>query len=240
MEDYKQAALKHHQGLTVEEAGLFVHPDMPFIGASPDRIITCECCGKGALEVKCPFCAKDGLPDCEDKNFCMELKEDKWVLKQNHQYYYQVQTQLYVCRLTYADFVVWTENGMAYERISFDDKFFEVLLDTLKRFFIYGVLPEIIGKWYSRKPIAGDDGIVVYPVDSRSSDESDKEDYEKLWCFCGQPSYGRMILCDNDCCPIQWFHCDCLRIRGKPKGKWFCPSCSKQKDKGKKKKVAKK
>ena len=180
MEDYKQAALKHHQGLTVEEAGLFVHPDMPFIGASPDGIITCECCGKGALEVKCPFCAKDGLPDCEDKNFCVELKEDKWVLKQNHQYYYQVQTQLYVCRLTYADFVVWTENGMAYERISFDDKFFEVLLDTLKRFFIYGVLPEIIGKWYSRKPIAGDDGIVVYPVDSRSSDESDEEDYEKL------------------------------------------------------------
>ena len=87
---------------------------------------------------------------------------------------------------------------------------------------IYGVLPEIIGKWYSRKPIAGNDGIVVYPADSGSSDESDEEDYEKLWCFCGQPSYGRMILCDNDCCPIQWFHCDCLRIRGKPKGKWFC------------------
>ena len=73
-------------------------------------------------------------------------------------------------------------------------------------------MPEIIGKWYSRKPIAGDDGIVVYPVDSRSSDESDEEDYEKLWCFCGQPSYGRMILCDNDCCPIQWFHCDCFTV----------------------------
>ena len=52
MEDYEQAALKHHQGFTVEEAGLFVHPDMPFIGASPDRVINCECCGKGVLEVK--------------------------------------------------------------------------------------------------------------------------------------------------------------------------------------------
>ena len=125
------------------------------------------------------FCAKDGLPDCEDKNFCMELKEDK--LKHSHQYYYQVQTQLYVCQLTYADFVVWTGNGMVYERISLNEKFFEELLDTLKHFFIYGVLPEIIGKWYSRKPIANDDGIVVHPADSRSSDESDEKNIVFLW-----------------------------------------------------------
>ena len=85
VEDYEQAALKHHQGFTVEEAGLFVHPDMPFIGASPDRVINCECCSKGVLEVKCPFCTKDGLPDHEDKSFSMEMKEDKWVLKRKHQ-----------------------------------------------------------------------------------------------------------------------------------------------------------
>ena len=28
-------------------------------------------------------------------------------------------------------------------------------------FFIYGVLPEIIGTWYTRKHVADEDGIVV-------------------------------------------------------------------------------
>ena len=115
----------------------------------------------------------------------MELKENKWVLKRDHQYFYQVQTQLNVCKLPYADFVIWTENGMKYEQILLHQKFFEELLDIIRHFFIYGVLPELLGKWYSRKSIAGDDGIVVHPVDVASSSDSDEEDYEKLWCFCG-------------------------------------------------------
>lgn len=146
---------------------------MPFIGASPDGIISCKCCNKGVLEVKCPYCAKDGLPDHEDKNFCMEFREDKWVLKRNHHYFYQVQTQLNVCKLSYADFVVWTEDGMACERIYVDYNLFEELLDTIKHFFIYAVLPELIGKWYSRKPIASDNGIVC-PLNVSSSEDSDE------------------------------------------------------------------
>jgi len=80
---------------------------------------------------------------------------------------------------------------MKCERILLDNKFFEELLVTIKHFYIYAVLPESVGKWYSRKPIADDDGIVACPVDANSSD-SDEEDYEKLRYFCGQPSYGRM------------------------------------------------
>ena len=26
----------------------------------------------------------------------------------------------------------------------------------------------------------------------------------------------------NSDCTIQWFHCDCLRIRNPPKGQWYC------------------
>ena len=32
-----------------------------------------------------------------------------------------------------------------------------------------------------------------------------------------------MIFCDNDDCPIQWFHTSCLKMKRVPKGKWFCP-----------------
>jgi len=48
---------------------------------------------------------------------------------------------------------------------------------------------------------------------------------EPTYCLCDQVSYGEMIGCDNDLCPIEWFHFNCVQLGGKPKGKWFCPKC---------------
>lgn len=48
---------------------------------------------------------------------------------------------------------------------------------------------------------------------------------EPTYCLCDQISYGEMILCDNDLCPIEWFHFSCVALTTKPKGKWFCPKC---------------
>jgi len=48
---------------------------------------------------------------------------------------------------------------------------------------------------------------------------------EPTYCLCDQISYGEMILCDNDLCPIEWFHFVCVALTTKPKGKWYCPKC---------------
>ncbi|XP_041699750.2 inhibitor of growth protein 1-like [Coregonus clupeaformis] len=48
---------------------------------------------------------------------------------------------------------------------------------------------------------------------------------EPTYCLCEQVSYGEMIGCDNDQCPIEWFHFSCVGLHHKPKGKWFCPKC---------------
>jgi len=48
---------------------------------------------------------------------------------------------------------------------------------------------------------------------------------EPTYCLCEQVSYGEMIGCDNDLCPIEWFHFSCVGLTNKPKGKWFCPKC---------------
>ncbi|KAJ8008021.1 hypothetical protein DPEC_G00100410 [Dallia pectoralis] len=48
---------------------------------------------------------------------------------------------------------------------------------------------------------------------------------EPTYCLCEQVSYGEMIGCDNDACPIEWFHFSCVGLTYKPKGKWFCPKC---------------
>jgi len=48
---------------------------------------------------------------------------------------------------------------------------------------------------------------------------------EPTYCLCQQVSYGEMIGCDNQDCPIEWFHFGCMSLTTKPKGKWYCPKC---------------
>jgi len=48
---------------------------------------------------------------------------------------------------------------------------------------------------------------------------------EPTYCTCQQVSYGEMIGCDNQDCPIEWFHFGCMDLTHKPKGKWYCPKC---------------
>jgi len=199
----------------------------PYIGASPDGLVSCSCCGDGVLEVKCPFSVKDKFPENDQASFCMRKVDNSWVLKQDHEYFYQVQTQMHVCKRDYCDFVVWSEkDGIIIDRIEVNKEFFDSIVELLQTVFIYGILPEIIGKWYSRQPISNFENIVEVSELSANV-EVDEEDYEKLWCYCNMPSYGQMIFCDHNNCTIQWFHCDCLRIRKIPKGSWKCPSCRK-------------
>ena len=43
---------------------------------------------------------------------------------------------------------------------------------------------------------------------------------ETTYCICQQISYGEMIFCENDTCPIEWFHFSCVDLTAKPKGRW--------------------
>ena len=179
------------------------------------------------LEVKCPYSLKDGLPEVLPHDSFLEMRSGKVTLKHNHAYYYQVQMQLTVCQASYCDFIVWTTSLLNVERIQQDTMFFQEKLEAVQRFFVYGVLPEIIGKWYTRKPVANSEGVVLDPNHLLIPQVTDYEDYTKLWCYCNTPSYGEMIKCENEECAIQWFHFDCLRIRSAPKSKWYCPTCQK-------------
>lgn len=226
--------MKNHTNLSVTPAGFVIDVQKSFIGASPDAFVECSCCNKGVIEVKCPHCMKERLPE-EVENLCMVKDDGLWRLKRDHAYYYQVQTQLHVCKRSYCDFVVWSEMEVIQERIEVDGDFFKSFEPDVQHFFTYSILPEIIGKWYTRAPVADSSGIVPVPNPITDPQDGDDEDYEKLWCYCNQPSYGLMISCDNDSCPIIWFHGDCLRIRRPPKGKWYCPSCRKLSKAGQKK-----
>ena len=95
---------------------------------------------------------------------------------------------------------------------------------------MHGVLPEIVGKWYTRGPVADPSGVVSLPTTSASTTMEpgpNENDNGRLWCFYNQLSYGEMIMCDHKNYTIQWFQFDYLHIQGPPKGKWYCTSCKK-------------
>ena len=97
------------------------------MGASPDGLVvdTSEVdhpCG--LLEIKCPVCGEtvsllDLCTKTEHKpsTFFLQYREGNYHLKRTHDYYYQVQGQLYVTARRWCDFVVWTPHYTSVERI---------------------------------------------------------------------------------------------------------------------------
>uniref|UniRef100_A0A1I7ZL75 Inhibitor of growth protein n=1 Tax=Steinernema glaseri TaxID=37863 RepID=A0A1I7ZL75_9BILA len=59
---------------------------------------------------------------------------------------------------------------------------------------------------------------------------------EPTYCHCKQVSYGKMVMCDNDKCPIEWFHFKCVGLTASPKGTWYCSHCAEEGDNSKKRK----
>ena len=52
---------KSHVNHSVNLAGLILNPDFLYLGASPDGIVNCSCCGVGCLEIKCSSKYRDNL-----------------------------------------------------------------------------------------------------------------------------------------------------------------------------------
>lgn len=49
---YSFLSSQSHQNFTISDGGFFIHPDDPYIGASPDAVVNCKCCGQGICEIK--------------------------------------------------------------------------------------------------------------------------------------------------------------------------------------------
>ncbi|RDD45061.1 hypothetical protein TrispH2_002946 [Trichoplax sp. H2] len=144
---------KNHGNFTLKATGLHINSKFPQFAASPDGIIHCECHGKGALEVICPYKYKEGLTNWYKDKDC-PISESK-LLKENHPYFYQVQGLLLVCELDYCDFFIWTQGNNAGDKIIIrvwrNDGFIEKLLPSLNQVFKNAILPEIVSRKQDRK-----------------------------------------------------------------------------------------
>ena len=55
-----------HNCLKSSDSGTIIDKNYPFLSASPDLIIDCKCCGKGLVEIKCPYTIRDVAPTAEN------------------------------------------------------------------------------------------------------------------------------------------------------------------------------
>ena len=81
------------------KCGLIVHPSKGFLAASPDGIVEdTNIHGTGLLEIKCPYSKRNSRIKgaCADGGFFCTMNSSKLQLKRHHNYYHQVQLQLYL------------------------------------------------------------------------------------------------------------------------------------------------
>ena len=118
--------MKGHKNLTLNECGLYLDYEHPYIGASPDRIMSCVCCPKACIDVKCPY--KINFTTPTELNLPYLIKEGVNVkLKTNHTYYTQCMLQMAVTRCSVTHFVVWTPHGIVVDKINFDVSLWNLL-----------------------------------------------------------------------------------------------------------------
>ena len=99
---------------------------------------------------------------------------------------------------------------MVEERIYPDAKHWGNALPKLEAFWRICILPEILGRWYTRR--------CTLPVP--------KPDVNGI-CFCRVQRDEEVISCSNNDCPYVQFHRSCLALDSvKISKKWYCPHCS--------------
>ena len=104
-----------------------------------------------------------------------------------------------------------------------------------QKFFSSSLLPELLGKWYTR-PVVNSTNTDHCDENSASpsSENTAMADQstiattstsQKLYCYCCCPEDGLMIACDNTEGKIEWFHQDCVELTSIPARDWYCPDC---------------
>jgi len=146
-----------HPNLKIEECGLFVSLENPWLAASPDGLVHDPDTAHplGLVEIKNPYSVRQlSIAEAlKTPSFCLELKkdEDTYKLKRKHDFYYQIQCQLYCTDRKWCDFVLRTDVDMHVQRIEERDTlWWNSNIPKLQKFYFSSLLPELTSPRFRR------------------------------------------------------------------------------------------
>ena len=207
-----------HTDLDVKSFDLQVSPEKLWYGASPHSVIYCSCCKYGCLEVKCPLSLKDkSLKEAIHKGafyVTYDSGSEIYELDRAHQYYFQVQLEIYILKVEFCNFMVWTPMGFLIIRIDRDDEFITDMLNKCDLFWFDTILPELLTRKRENENINVTGKIQNIPLDTARN-----------YCIpnCKVTEACEIVGCDS--CG-NWYHLSCVKLKNVPKtNTWYCTSC---------------
>ena len=126
------------------DCGLFVDETLPYVSASPDRLLLCSCCEKACVEIKCRYSINCTEP-CYSNLEYLRRCNGKTVLKTSHKYYTQCMLQMAVTRTMENYFVVWTPHEMIIDQIFFDNEFWCSMKNKSQKYYEHFLRPSFNG-----------------------------------------------------------------------------------------------
>ena len=118
-----------HKNIKLNNCGLFLDKLVPVIGASPDRIMTCDCCLPACVEIKCPYSINYTTP--RNENISLPYLKKDMKINRNHKYYTQCVVQMGVTELSHTYFLVWTPHGHVIDHFDFEPKIWEDIKENI-------------------------------------------------------------------------------------------------------------
>lgn len=142
---HESVALQKYEtlhGVKVDRCGLFISHTHPFIAASPDGLLQNE----AVIEVKCPYIARYQAISVTTVPYLYEC-DGELKLKKKHNYYTQIQGQLFCTNRKYCKLVIYTFVDMVEIGIERDEDFIEEMILKLKSFYEEYLMPDIFNKY---------------------------------------------------------------------------------------------
>ena len=126
--------------------GLYLH-ESGLLGASPDGVAE-----NYTVEIKCPYTYRDSDDLCisyklpvqksQRSLFNYDENEKRWILNKDHDYFHQIQAQIYFTHKKFSYYFVWTTKTFKLFRIEKDPNW-ELHIERLIDFYVNQFVPFI-------------------------------------------------------------------------------------------------
>lgn len=155
-----------HSSYVIRSTGLWVHKEFQYFGCSPDALVN----ENGILEIKCPYSVKDIHPGTAIKAGKLDFLSEDGMLKEWHNYNFQIQDQLAITQKKWCDLCVYSSKGIYIVRIFQKKSFIDNMFQKLQDIYFFYYLPEIVDptdlckrRWWPNYNLSTDKHLIFFP-----------------------------------------------------------------------------